>query len=561
MARALIALLLLTGLVAAVVAGWSTVHPAPPVPSVATVDGRAVEAEEFRTRYIDYLLQTGLEDAPVRRAAFLERLLSIKLIVRNLLDGGLADTPAYRQEASLARRKLLLDAYAAEALFDTLQVTRPEMEALFVRVNTTLEARHLYARTEAEAQRLYARLQQGATFEALAREVFADTALANNGGALGTIGFDETDPAFEEAAFALAVGEVSPPVRTAQGYSIIRVDDRFTKPILTETEFAVRKDKLEHYLRVRKEQQAQARHVRDLAVDLAPVYEEAVLERLLASITGRAALPAGEALDALLAEPLVTFGPPPERRTWTVGDFRAQAAFAAEEQRAQVRSRDDLEHFTTGLAVQQVMLERAEARRLDRLPAFQRAYDRALEDWTYERAWDRLKAEVEVPEDSILAYYEAYGDEFGIPQTVRVWEIMAETRAEAARLKGLLAGTPFETLARVHSVRPGADATGGDLGYVRADQLGVLAEPVLAAGAGAVLGPLEVAGRYVLLRVGPRRPARPATLEEARPDIVQRLRRPMEQAHVREHARALRGRYAITVDEDALHHLPLIPES
>jgi hypothetical protein len=35
----------------------------------------------------------------------------------------------------------------------------------------------------------------------------------------------------------------------------------------------------------------------------------------------------------------------------------------------------------------------------------------------------------------------------------------------------------------------------------------------------------------------------------------------MEQAHVREHARALRGRYAITVDEDALHHLPLIPES
>ena len=94
------------------------------------------------------------------------------------------------------------DRYAAGAIYDTVQVRERDVADLFVRVNTTLKARHLYARTREQADRLYARLQAGETFEDLAREGFADSVLAARGGSVGYFEFDEMDPAFEDAAFA-----------------------------------------------------------------------------------------------------------------------------------------------------------------------------------------------------------------------------------------------------------------------------------------------------------------------------------------------------------------------
>ena len=60
----------------------------------------------------------------------------------------------------------------------------------------------------------------------LAKTSFNDPMLRDNGGSLGYFTVDEIDPAFEEAAFAPKIGELSQPVRTNDGYSIIRVDDR-----------------------------------------------------------------------------------------------------------------------------------------------------------------------------------------------------------------------------------------------------------------------------------------------------------------------------------------------
>jgi parvulin-like peptidyl-prolyl isomerase len=83
----------------------------------------------------------------------------------------------------------------------------------------------------------------GVSFKELAKQVFTDTTLRNNGGSLGYITWGYTDPSFESVAYSLKVGEVSRPVNTAQGYSIIKVDDRIEDPFTTETEFLNRKHK------------------------------------------------------------------------------------------------------------------------------------------------------------------------------------------------------------------------------------------------------------------------------------------------------------------------------
>ena len=122
--------------------------------------------------------KTGLADAPRLRRAYLDHLLDVKVIVRAARDAGIEAEAAYHAEADRVRRKLLLDAYAAHALFDTLSVGDADLRAFYERMNTRLTARYLYARTRAEAEALHARLRAGESFEALAEAVFTDSVIS-----------------------------------------------------------------------------------------------------------------------------------------------------------------------------------------------------------------------------------------------------------------------------------------------------------------------------------------------------------------------------------------------
>ncbi len=80
--------------------------------------------------------------------------------------------------------------------------------------------------TLALAEELRQRIADGEDFAQLAREYSDDTGSAENGGDLGWFGRGAMVPAFEEAAFALAPGEVSQPVKSDFGYHIIEVLER-----------------------------------------------------------------------------------------------------------------------------------------------------------------------------------------------------------------------------------------------------------------------------------------------------------------------------------------------
>ena len=415
---------------------------------VAVVAGKTIEAEEYRTRYVDFLLASGLPDEAGRRAAYLERLVTMKLMAHDAIESGLAEEPVHRFAEERTRQKLLIDAWVHRAVYDTITVSEEDLQDMFVRVNTTVTARHLYAPTREAADTLYERLRRGASFEELAEEVFADTALARRGGHLGSFGFDEMDPAFEDVAFALTPGDFSPPVRTAQGYSIIQVEDRFTKPILTETEFATQKNKMRSYALDRKRRRARTALSMQLREEAALSYHAPTFERLLAQVTGEANMPEDTSSTAPEGEepawldaPLVTFGSPEDRnsdtrRTWTVSEFRDHARFTDPRQRARVRTAEELRRFIDGLIVQEALLEAARLARVDRTPAFARALDRAMEDWAFEQAWDRLARDVSVPEDSIRAWYEAHDEPSTPPGVIqaRLHEtMMDEALREHAR--------------------------------------------------------------------------------------------------------------------------------
>ena len=78
-------------------------------------------------------------------------------------------------------------------------------------------------RTQDEARALAEEIRSevtGGSFEATARERSEDSS-AERGGRLGAVGRGMFQPAYEEAAFALDVGEISAVVETEYGYHVI----------------------------------------------------------------------------------------------------------------------------------------------------------------------------------------------------------------------------------------------------------------------------------------------------------------------------------------------------
>lgn len=82
----------------------------------------------------------------------------------------------------------------------------------------------------AKAKSIKDRLAKGEDFAMLA-SAESDDSSASQGGSLGEFGKGMMVPPFEQAAFALKVGDISDPVKSPFGYHIIKVEEHRTKPL------------------------------------------------------------------------------------------------------------------------------------------------------------------------------------------------------------------------------------------------------------------------------------------------------------------------------------------
>jgi len=80
---------------------------------------------------------------------------------------------------------------------------------------------HILVKTEKEAKAAMERLEREEKFANIAREISLCPS-GKRGGDLGTFGRGRMVKEFEEAAFALQKGQISPIVKTKFGYHIVR---------------------------------------------------------------------------------------------------------------------------------------------------------------------------------------------------------------------------------------------------------------------------------------------------------------------------------------------------
>lgn len=112
-----------------------------------------------------------------------------------------------------------------------------------------------------KANELYNKIQQGASFEELAKEHSDDLGSKQDSGNLGFAEAGSYEPEFENALASLKVGEVSKPVKTEFGYHIIRLDEVKTGEIKS---YESQKERLTSELKRQKAEIAYSEKIQEL---------------------------------------------------------------------------------------------------------------------------------------------------------------------------------------------------------------------------------------------------------------------------------------------------------
>ena len=170
-----------------------------------------------------------------QRAYVLEGLINLDLVAQAARDAKIDQGDDYKQLLSYfsdraLQRVFLLKTVVPQMSGDTLKAAYDQYVKA-VQPQDELHARHIQEKTQAEAQDIKKQLDGGAKFEDIAKAKSIDTGSGANGGDLGFFARGQMVKPFEDAAFALKVGEVSQPVQSQFGWHIIRVDEvRKTQP-------------------------------------------------------------------------------------------------------------------------------------------------------------------------------------------------------------------------------------------------------------------------------------------------------------------------------------------
>ncbi len=229
-------------------AAWGQQAPAAADPVVLTVGDQKITQSQFE-RIVSTLPEQAQAQAksPEGRRQLADQLVELKVLAQEARAKKLDQVPDVKTRLEVENDQVL-----ASAVYHTL--ANPDPAALHTYYDAhkgemeQIHARHILIRfqgsavplrlnqkdlTEAEALQkskdIRAKIVAGAKFAEIAQSESDDVGSGQNGGDLDTFGHGTMVGEFETAAFALKVGEVSEPVRSAFGYHLILVESHTTK--------------------------------------------------------------------------------------------------------------------------------------------------------------------------------------------------------------------------------------------------------------------------------------------------------------------------------------------
>lgn len=333
---------------------------------LAVVDGLPIAKTDFTKRYLNFLNTTHVKDNLKYRHILLQSLIDEKLLIKHARLQGLTEKQTYLDRSQAIRNQLLLNKLYAREIKSNLICDDNELRQLFAWSNTKLRARHLFARDIDQINNIYQELLNGASWDSLAAANFNDPVLASNGGDIGFVELGDLDPAFEIAAYNLRDNDISAPVQTSFGYSIIQVIDRETNPFLTEDEYQNQKKWLQAIGKTYKKRPVLREYTDRIADQLELKFADQVVNSLFAALPD---LPADiHETGISTSQPIIVAGKPNYK--WSVTDAIRLLQVLSPRQQNFISSSENLSRVLEGLIIRQFLIDRAINQGIDKSVSF-----------------------------------------------------------------------------------------------------------------------------------------------------------------------------------------------
>jgi len=484
------------------------------------------ELSRFQERLPEHLHSKEAGITAVRD--YLQSLVDRHLLLVEAKGAGLADDSPLQQKLDQVAAQRLIETVFRTLINPKVQFSEEDLQAAYERFDLGWQVlpAHLLSATEEDAREVIRLLQAGADFFELAKE----RSLANDaerGGDLGKF-FSQGDaiPALREATFHLAKGAHSEPIKTKDGYEIVKVLDRRRLPY-TSLRQSIAK------------QMAERKAVEERDQVLAELKERHQLRyhgeqmHWLVSGVRSGQLDAADRTKVLFSfkDGLLTIG--------QCYDFVLENS--SRKLQLAMDSLKVLAPLEKKLVADILWVRFAKENGIDKDPAFQVWKEERLNELLVKRLFEeRVSIRVKVTADEVKTHYEENIDAYRmLPGGIELTEVLVDSEVEAVKiLEAVRAGESLKTLAQRHSVRSSMGSlkghTFGESGYVRIDFL--IVTPYREAlgdtnstDVGVLKGPLPMQDKYSVYRL--ERPIEWATVpfKQYRRPIGFRLRKKREE--------------------------------
>jgi len=421
----------------------------------------------------------------------------------------------------------------------------------------------------ARAEKYYAIVLEGVDFDSLAKAVSEDVTTAQRGGDLGYFAWGKMVDEFQEAAFALKVGEISEIIESEYGFHIIKmVDRRQNKDVAP---FEQEEENIRMNLRRVYQQElgaAAGAYLEELKEEAGLWFDYANIQKILDKVSDPS-VPRNQDYFSNFNE---------EERNWTIATIHSDtitvSKLAAETSKGGPPNWRDQK--TIVQAVERIFLpdmlgDRASAKGLYNHENVKDVYKASAEMEMIRAVENKQVAEkIESNDDILHDYYKDHPNDFQIDGTVEVQEIYILVKGEDSKdeayaemvAKKAKSGQNFTKLVTKYNDRKSSLGREGKIGPITNKQYGAMGKAAFELEIGEIAGPIKMGARgYSIIKLLDKTPARVKPFDDCRP-LVERAYKAQKTTELREAWMAdLESQYAVTILDDKLMQILPQPES
>ena len=514
---------------------------------VAVVGDFKISLSEFTSRYSEYLRASGVKDNLAAREAVLDNMINDILLYYYDSNEKILNDSEYNKELKESRKRVILAYLKEQEIYAKITVSEAEIRDAFQKANEEVAARHLYARTEAEANNLYELAKIGVDFSLLAKQVFTDSVLRNNGGYLGYFSWGDMDPAFEDAAYSLNVGEISPPVKTEYGYSIIKVEDKVTNPLLTESEFQKKKSHLESVVKLRKKELSEREYIKSIFDNTQLKFNDKIINEILTNLYTGNKLESADSRNDL--EECVWY----KDRTYSVTEIEQRILDLPLFFKNKINTIENLKAAIEGMLLNDTLYNIAVSKGYDTVQAVLQKIEKYKMNLFLQFKKERVLNNAQLPDSVLQKFYSDNIYMFSTEPEINIQEILVNDKTLADSLAKLLNdGGDFGELAKKYSLRKWSAENNGIMGYAPLSKFGSYKDLFWNAQVSELIGPVKIENIFGLFKLLGKEDSKPMDFNEVTGEVEKAARLENQIEILQNYLYKIRSNVNINVNDNLL---------